>query len=467
MKDAKGDVIYVGKAKNLRSRVLSYFGKGRDTRYQIAALMQRTKDVEYLTVSTEKEALLLEYSLIQKHRPHYNIFFKDDKSYASIKISSYHDFPGIFVTRKRPKDGSLYFGPYTSAATCREMVGLLIRYFKIRNCSDTFLANRSRPCIQHEIGRCTAPCAGFVPKDAYKKQVEAAGMFLSGDTGRLLLALKEEMDGASKKEEYEEAARIRDVINNINEQVEPWLTTAVSLHKLPAQKTREGWNSISGALAAKLGLGARPSHIECIDISNISGRFAVGATVAFISGEKDKNKYRRYKIMGEGSPDDYQMMREVLFRRFGAESREGRPDILLIDGGMGHLTMAKRIMDDLLIKDIAVVAIAKGKDRKQDQIFLPGRKNPVRFRRSDRCYLFLKKVRDEAHRFSIEYYRKRHLKGIIASELENIRGVGPAKRKALLSHFKSIDAIRRASIEDMTNVPGITKKLARKILEGL
>jgi excinuclease ABC subunit C len=578
MKDAKGKIIYIGKALSLRKRISDYFVEGRDTRYQINALMKKVDDIEYIVTKTEKEALLLEYNLIQENKPKYNLFLKDSKRYVSIKVSSYHKFPGIYVTRQTPKDNSTYFGPYTSSASCREVVELITSYFKIRTCSDTFFANRSRPCIQYEIKRCTAPCTNFVTKDEYGKQLSSAVMFLKGHVTELIKILKQEMAKVSKEKKYEEAGHIRDVLHNIQVMIEPqaisgygvvnkdyiamyqegnkctfailklrqgkiqdygsfplsnqlgetvslWEQFLIQYYKksesIPKEihsdfptevlgavqsllSDRKGssvkirkplrgvdkdrlrmaklnakemfyqghkerdWDNISETLMKKLQLVVRPEIVECVDISNISGKFAVGSLVAFSEGKPSKSNYRKYKIKAKDTPDDYAMMSEVLTRRFKKymESNKILPDLLLVDGGKGQLAIAKRVLDELGIEGVGLASIAKGRSRKQDEIYIPGRKNPVIIKNGE-AHLFLQRIRDEAHRFGIEYYRKRHRKGLITSELDKVPGIGPAKKKALLKKFSSLEKIQNATAKEISQTPGVTKSLAKKILSNL
>lgn len=588
MKDCAGAVLYIGKAKNIKKRVSSYFQKRRDGRYQINALVKNTADIEYIVTSSEKEALLLEYNLIRKHKPRYNIFYRDDKSYTNIKLSMGHKYPGIYITRRTPKDGSAYFGPYTSASAARETIDIITRYFKIRNCSDHFFANRSRPCIQYEIARCAAPCVGLVAKEDYACHVRSTEMFLSGNISGLIGELTKRMNVLSAEMRYEEAARIRDAIRSIKKITEPqsisefteknkdyiglsmeggraafavmelrggkiagyrnvvykpfhinklgigtactsdhddihlWETFLLQyysspekmpdeinisrkipsiaeieaiLHerkggrlkvrcpargiglkrvKMAVSNAAEGlkrthgkldWKAIAKTLMEKLVLTQPPEIVECIDISNISGRFAVGALVSFKGGLPDKSRWRRFKLTIKETPDDYRMMEEVISRYLG--NIEAPPDLLLVDGGKGQLSIAKQVANNLGIKNLLLAAIAKGSDKKQDEIYIHGRKNPVRFKESDPCYLFLKRVRDEAHRFGIEYYRSRHRKNALSSILDDLSGIGQSRKLALLKHFGSIQKIREATIDEISKIPGISKKAAIKILNHL
>jgi len=574
MKNRDGKVLYVGKAINLRSRILNYFGKGRDRRYQIDALMKATTDIQYIVTRSEKEALLLEYNLIRENKPKYNIFFRDSKSYTKIRLTSYHDYPGIYVTRQTPKDGSTYFGPYTSSVACRETTQLIIRYFKIRNCSDHFFANRSRPCIQHEIGRCTAPCVGHVTQTEYADQIHAALLFLKGKTGDLVKQLKRQMKKASDNMNYEAAAHLRDVVHGIGSVVEPqaisseklsnkdyigsypkgdvlsfavlelragkivgyqsydfketlgdidatWeqfllqryarpdtippefvidheFTTLPSVMELLAERAKTrlqikipkrgldkkrivmaktnakehyrqkyeagGWPEIAEILKNKLKLPSILEEIECVDISNISGKHAVGSIVSFHLGRPNKDRYRIFNIRTKEDPDDYAMMYEALSRRF--KGKEAIPDLLLVDGGKGQLMITQKVLGEYKI-GVPIVAIAKGSDRKQDEIYLPGRKNPVTFKKGNRAHLFLQRIRDEAHRFGIEHYRKRHRKEATRSLLDDIQGVGPASRKKLLNAFGSVDLIKKKKAEEVSELAGVSLSLAKTIISFL
>lgn len=526
MKGADGKIIYVGKAKSLKSRVKSYFLKEGDGRYQIQFLMRRVLDIDYLVTQNEKEALLLENSLIKKHRPRYNIFLKDDKSYVSLRVNIKHDFPRIFVTRKIRRDGSLYFGPYSSAEACRETVELLQRYFKLRTCSDSEIINRTRPCMEFQIKRCTAPCVGMVSKDEYRnQQVEPVRLFLEGKDRDLVRQIEAKMDAAAEAEDFEQAAHWRDLLQSMEATLEKqrvvkhgglhqdiiYLYTenekgiaevmhvrngslvesrgypvsgpeedAVLLENflnqyyqaavfipdeilipspiesqealeelltekkgkkvsilIPQKGEKKGLMALAEKnaraqfdrqvkkeyavqeslqlLQDKLELPRFPRRMECYDISNISGKFATGSRVVFIDGVPDKNHYRQYKIRMENEPNDYAMMHEVLGRRL---SNEGDlPDLLVVDGGKGQLNIAIQLMKDLEVVDVPVIGVAKGQgpgarskglweEKKEEEIYLPGRKNPVILKRGSPELMMLQRLRDEAHRFAVKYHRK-------------------------------------------------------------
>lgn len=530
-KDAKGTVLYIGKAKRLRNRVRGYFIPGRDNRPQVAFLLKRTADIDFIVTDTEKEALLLENTLIKKHRPRYNVSLRDDKSYISICIDSKHDFPSITLTRRVLKDGATYFGPYDSATAARGALDLITRFFRIRTCADVEFANRVRPCLKHDIGRCTAPCVSRISREDYSRRVEEAELFLSGQSSKLISLLETEMQRASEDLHYEEAARLRDIMSLLHNLLEhqkvvryggsdhdvigftsqgeraaicslkvrggvllakrSWILSEIAgsegeaIEEFLLSRYREGTDipskiflshrtatpiaieellserrlarvkisvpkrgemlrlvklAITNArevlaqrradteivqvlerLGVCLGLSDPPDRIECVDISNLGGREAVGSLVAFLGGQPDKANYRIYNIRALSTPDDYAMMHEVLIRRFSVKqelrtiSERPIPDLLIVDGGKGQLAIAKRVVDEIGLP-IPVAAIAKGKKKgRADQIFIPNRKNPLKLKRGSKELLFLMRIRDEAHRFGIKAHRKRREKAALSS----------------------------------------------------
>lgn len=418
MKDAKGGILYIGKAVNLRKRVAQYFGREAKDRYQIKFLMERVAAIETIQTKTEKEALLLEHKLIQKHRPRYNIDLKDNKTFVRVKLTTEHPFPAVYVTRKIKKDGLDYFGPYVDAAACRNMVDQVVRYFRIRTCSDREFLNRVRPCIQYDIGRCTAPCVGRVGKEEYARQVEEARLLLKGKSRDLLKMFKSKMKAASEEFRYEEAARLRDIISDLKKSLERQKVIKPGEPERVAEGEHDKipYSAIIGRpLQKKLRLSDVPHFIECVDVSNISGRFAGGAVVCFVDGSPMKSRYRLFNIQREEKPNDYAMMFEVLERRFKMADLPP-PDLLLIDGGKGQLSIATKVLESLNMK-VPVAAIAKieGSHKKSSdlaQIFLPNRINQVKFKKGDLALLYLIKIRDEAHRFCINHHRKRFAKSI-------------------------------------------------------
>jgi len=533
-KDAGGDVIYVGKAVRLRDRVSSYFrdeparlargARAAGGRPQLKFLLKRTKDIDCIVTDTEKEALLLENTLIKEHSPRYNISLKDDKTYVSIRIGAEHPSPGISLTRRPTKDGARYFGPYDSALAAREAVEQIVRFFMVRTCTDREFANRVRPCLKYDIGRCSGPCVGKVSAEDYARQVDEAVMFLAGRSVELLDILEDKMREASGQEHYEDAARMRDAIVMLRGVIEKQsvvkhgggdhdavgiarqgaraaicvlkvrggvltgrrsfmagdpasgeakaveefllqhygegseMPMKIFVHAMPegaraveqllsdrrggrvkiaspvrgemkrlvelartnaremlALRARShGAAEVVERIGRALKLGHTPETIECVDISNLSGREAVGSIVSFSCGEPDKSRYRIYNIRTLDTPDDYGMMREVISRRFRsdvslrrAERPRTPPDLLLVDGGKGQLAIAERALRECGAR-VPVAAIAKGEKKGHaDRIFIPGRKNPINFRRGSKELLLLMRIRDEAHRFGIGAHRRR------------------------------------------------------------
>jgi len=419
MKDASGRVLYIGKAKDLRGRVSAYFGREEKERYQVKFLMEKVASIEFETTKTEKEAILLEHKLIQKHKPRYNVAQKDDKTFVRLKLSVQHPYPALYVTRRVKKDNAAYFGPYVAGQKAREMADHAVKFFRLRTCSDIEFANRARPCIQYDIGRCTAPCVSYVSKEEYAVQVAEAVLFLKGVSRELLKHLKQKMSKASVKMEYEDARYYRDLIKGIKGLLERQRVVRPDEELTRGdQKTmlaeEELYMVIARKLSSKLRLKGDPMTIECVDVSNIQGTSASGAIVSFIAGRAAKNRYRLFNLFLEGKQDDYFMMKEVISRRFRHKDWDP-PDLLLVDGGKGQLNIAVNVIQELGITGLEVAAVAKveGSHRKgtdSAQVFLPNRVNPIKFRKGDEALLYLIRIRDEAHRFVIGHYRRRHAK---------------------------------------------------------
>ncbi|KQC07223.1 MAG: hypothetical protein APR62_06765 [Smithella sp. SDB] len=584
MKDVQGRIIYVGKANNLKSRISSYFS-GKDTRPMAPFLMARVYDIEFLTTSTEKEALILENNLIKRHRPRYNVTLRDDKTYYHLSLDPTEKFPRLQLVRKRLNNAALYFGPYPSGLAAKETLRFVQQVFPLRSCRNRDFKLRPRPCLEYQIGRCLAPCKGLVDEESYRKLVESAVSFLKGRRRELISELKKQMDEASEKLNYEEAARLRDRIaalehalekqnvdwggekdqdvigihsqednyqvcilfvrggkllgsksfapikvrTDITEVVSSCLTQYYESEaiipdeiiipcRLPDEKVIVEWltenknqkvtltlpsigtknallnmaneNALNiweaahkshqqkdaalQILQEKLSLNKLPRRIECYDISNISGKHAVGSMVVFQDGEPDKNSYRRYRIKTLSKPDDYAMMYEVLSRRFARG--ENLPDLVVVDGGKGHLNIALFVLKDLNIK-IDVIGLAKeeraifpGKSvakkkagKSEDRIYLPGRKDAIYLSAWPQALCILQHVRDEAHRFALSYHHQIKQKDDLLSMLDDIPDVGEARKKTLLKHFGSIKKVKEASLEELQKMSGIGKELAEKI----
>ena len=579
MKFSPETVIYVGKAKNLRSRVRSYFKNSTETSLKAQMLRSGTSDIEWIITDTEKEALILESNLIKKYRPRYNVILKDDKSYPFLRLSLGEQFPRLSVCRKVKKDGSHYFGPYVSAQAARETWRLIHRVFSIRKCQTKGFQLRKRPCVNYQMNQCPAPCCNLIDPEQYRRMVREVQLFLQGKGQELTRELQERMEQESQDLHFEAAARIRDQIRAIEKTLEQqkicfpaaldqdvigyvregkaveivilfirdgkmvgsksfslkafellkdqevissFINQFYALDKfLPAEiivpfeieakKVTENWLSerkgrkvrivvprrgnrldllrmasqnaasslnskketsgldtrVLECLKEKLHLTRVPVCIECYDCSNLSGRSAVGSMVRFEDGEPRKEQYRRFRIRTVNQVDDYGMMHEVLKRRLSRGMAENDlPDLIVIDGGKGHLQVALRVMDELQLKGVDAIALAKGergKEGEQDKIFLPHRKNPVILSPGSPLLSLLQRIRDESHRFALSYHHILKRREEFHSLLDEIPGVGEKTRKRLLIRFGSLQGIREALIEEIAKLPGLTPAKAEII----
>ncbi len=583
------EVLYVGKAKQLRNRLRSYFSAGGDGRLHIPLLMEKVERVDVILTDTEKEALLLENTLIKKYRPRYNIELRDDKTYVSVRIDLNDPFPMMQVVRQVKNDGAHYFGPYSSASSIRETLKEIYRIFPLRHSSIERCSKRGRPCLFHQIGQCSAPCHGKITQSDYRELVAGVIQLLEGRESEVIENLRQRMEQASLELRFEDAARFRDQIGAIKRSVEKQKVTdygggnqdVIGLHQdggevevtllfirqgrligrrsYPLEWTLDLTELLSGflqeyysrqvilpdqlllpfplddaellgewlsekhgrkvqllapqrgekkrlclmaqrnaaesyrqrgqrqqargklleELQRKLHLPRLPQRIECYDISNVQGNQSVGSMVVVIDGEAAPAEYRRFKIKTVEGADDYASLHEVLTRRLQRGIDEGGlPDMILIDGGKGQLGVLTAVLDDFSLSGkIGAVGIAKSRvlanvrgkvvERSEERFFLPGRKNPVSFRSGSACLFLLVRLRDEAHRFAITYHRKLRSKASLRSTLEDIPGVGPARKKALLKHFGSLKKIREATLEELQQVPGVSESLAETIYSTL
>lgn len=589
MRDSGGEIIYVGKARNLRQRVRSYFGASGDARYQVRFLMAKVADIEVMITDTEKEALLLENTLIKQHHPRYNLDLKDDKTYFSLRLDPKELFPRFTIIRKVPKDGARYFGPYSSASAAREVLQHLQRMFPLRHYPLASCMARKRPCLYHQIGQCSAPCQGLITAEEYGALVDGAMLFLEGKNRQLMVQFKQRMLKASDDMHFEEAARWRNLLRSVELTVEKqkmvtrggdsdllgfyrdgnrlqlallfvrggvmtgsrhfaldWelddsegISSFLRQHytgqtSLPeeilipvaiedAPPLEELFSELRGAkvsisnpkrgtkkelvelanknaaaslreeaekkasadavleeLYKQLDLSRLPRRIECYDISNIQGRYPVGSGIAFNNGVPDKKNYRHYRIRQVAGQDDFAMLSEVFSRRFRQEKveREGLPDLVVVDGGIGQLNAVNAILRGLgLDRRFDLVSLAKSRTdsdsqssaikKSDERIFLPGRKNPVILRQNSPPLLLLARIRDEAHRFAIEYHRKLRGKQGLSSGVLQIPGIGPKRRTALLKHFGSLQKLKEAGMDEIESVNGMTRAMAKEVYEWL
>lgn len=582
MLDDKGDVLYVGKARALKKRVVTY-SHVMKLPNRLKRMVSETASMEFITTNSEVEALLLESNLIKKLRPPFNILLKDDKSFPYILFTSDHPFPQVRKHRgARGKDGE-YFGPFASAGAVNRTIDLLQRIFKLRNCTDSYFAARKRPCLQYHIKRCTAPCVGKISQEDYAKNAEQARAFLAGDSRAVQDEFRKLMEAASEDMDFELAADYRDKIRamaaiqshqDINVEgmrdadviayaqregktciqifffrggqnfgnrayfpkhdkadqpefilsdfmaqfydgkpvppqifvsdrpaecdllqeafsqkeerkvsitvpergqkkrlldfVEKNAKEALARHLLE----RKGEAELLDAVAELFALEGAPERIEVYDNSHISGTNMVGAMVLAGPEGFRKSAYRKFNIKTAQAADDYGMMREVMTRRFGRALKddvdkdgEEWPDLLLIDGGLGQFNTVKDILTEMGIwDDLTVVAIAKGPDRNagREQFFMDGRA-PFQLPINDPVLHYLQRVRDEVHRFAIGAHRTRRKMDIMKNPLDEIAGIGAARKRALLHHFGSAKAIKSAGVEDLLKVEGISRAQAEKI----
>ncbi|MCA9253277.1 MAG: excinuclease ABC subunit UvrC [Phycisphaerae bacterium] len=433
MKDVEGKVLYIGKAKDLRSRVMSYFQASADlltTRGpDIANMASRVVDIDFLDCETEVDALLKEARLIKDIQPPHNAQLKDDKTFPYLEITTGDDFPGVFVTRTPRLKGSKLYGPFTNSAAIRDAVNTLQKVFKFRTCELEIRADDDsrrffRPCLLHAINQCTAPCADLISRDAYRKDIERVKNLLKSKRSVLIRQMTKEMEGASAEMRYEEAAVIRDRIKSIqalsdsgdadrDRQIEAfYVDPAKGLDKL----------------ADLLNLENRPRSIEGIDIANLQGEQSVGSLVCFIDGKPFKAGYKRFQIKTVEGQDDYAMIKEVIQRRYryASAGEELYPDIILIDGGLGQLHAAQEAFGELDLKPPMVLSLAK----KEELVYVQAQSAPIRMARNNDALRLLQSVRDEAHRFAQHYHHILRRKKTFDEDIKSGRRPPPRPKRS-------------------------------------
>ena len=380
MKNAAGQVIYIGKAKSLKRRLNSYLG--RELSAKSISMLSRVRDIEYILAPTESLALLLESNLIHKYKPRYNISLRDDKSFPFVKITG-EEFPAVCITRRKAADGSRYFGPYTDVKLLRQALKIIRRYFPYRSCK----ALPKEACIYYRLKLSPAPCIGKVTKNEYARTIRAISLLLQGNTEALIQGLSRLMFEKAEEKEFEEAAKIRDKIQ--------------ALGSIGTQGPVAGNQEELESLRSLLDIPLVPERIEAFDISDIGGKEACGSMVSFYRGIADKNNYRRFRIKTVSAIDDYAMLREVLHRRYARLLKEKLPlpDTVLIDGGKGHLLTAESELTALGI-ELPIISIAKGREN----IYIKGKAEPVTFKDDTPVLNLIRRIRDEAHRFAVSYH---------------------------------------------------------------
>jgi excinuclease ABC subunit C len=576
-KDAGGEILYVGKAKRLRSRVRSYFAADFEASPKNRLLQRLIADVETIVVPSEPQSLILENNLIKEYRPRFNVRLKDDKSYPSIAVTLADPFPRVLVTRRRDIPGARYYGPYTDVGQLRKTLAIIRRLYTVRSCADDLPADRrERPCLDYHIGRCQAPCVGWQTEEDYRRMVEDVVDFLEGRTVDVRQKVREAMLAASAREDYERAREMRDALRWLERLEEPASVEVIGTgdadvvgyardgddavgvlmrvregrvvgreHRflegleeeaddavlsaflvryyvpaesrarrvvipfppedwdalrelvpdadwtIPQRGTAHRWLELADhnarhlleslriesfeteeraedpvyALGRDLGLSAVPRSLVCVDISHNQGRDTVGSLVWFEAGRPKKSEYRKFRIQGLGQQDDFAAIHEVITRYLTRRRDEGLPlpDLIVIDGGKGQLNAALDAMAQVGVGPIPMVSLAK----REEEVFLPGRSESLRLSRRSPSLRLLQRARDEAHRFGLAYNRQRRTQRTITSELLNIPGVGPNRRRRLLERFGSLAGVRSASVTELATVPGFSTRLAERVLSHL
>jgi len=575
-RDAKAQVLYVGKAASLRSRVRSYFQESRPRDPKTDALVRQIRDLEYVVTDNELEALMLEANLVRKHRPRYNIILRDDKHYPFLKLTTNEEFPRLLVARRVQNDGATYYGPFYPATAMRETLKLTRQLFPLRTCSITIDGTLERPCIQYSIHRCNAPCTGWETREGYAKTVREVTQFLGGRDEDLALRLTREMEEAAVETKFERAAVLRNQIQALNkvrerqkiistdevdqdvigvvrqgsdacvefffvrkgrlvgqeafffdrvagwadgeilsafvrqfygkvvapapeilvsedlpeaELTTEWLSTLAGRRVqivVPQRGPRREFVAMAEANAAialqnhllsrddrqqvvleelrrALTLPGLPNRIEGYDISHVQGSEQVGSLVVWENGSMKKEDYKRFRIKTVAGADDFAALGEVLTRRFARALEQGTPlpDLVLIDGGRGQLNVGLKVLQELGLDYLPVVALAK----QQEEVYVGESLHPLVLDPTSPALHTLQKIRDEAHRFAITYHKKLRSKRTLQSVLDTIPGVGPTIRTSLLKTLGSARRVRESSVAELAAVPKVTPKLAQRIFD--
>jgi len=590
MRDTEGNILYVGKAANLRHRVRSYFGAGQKLSPKIRQMVTRVNNLDFFITNSEQEALILECNLIKRYHPHFNVRLKDDKTFPYLKINLNEGWPRVYITRRLEENGGRYFGPFASAKSVRQTLKVLKGIFPFRSCARTITGNDLRPCLDYHIHHCLGPCIGVVSQQEYAKVIKQVILFLEGKQERVILGLESQMKKAAEALDFEKAALVRDQIQAIDRVIEgqriattirgeqdviafasdkdqacvqvflirngkligresfilqgtsseepkqimssfikqfyssasyippilllqhliedktiienwlrskrgakvhlqvPYRGNKKQLVRIVAENAEQGLqqlnvkhpatpSDLTAALAdieRELHLPRLPSRIECYDISDIQGMAAVGSMVVFEQGKPKSSNYRRFRIKAVSGANDYAMLQEVLRRRFKRSTPESSdasypsiwtalPDLVLIDGGKGQLNSTLSVMQEVGAGAIPVASLAK----ENEEVFIPQQPEAISLPSSSPGLQLLQRLRDEAHRFALGYHRKIRQKETFTSALDTIPGIGPHRKRALLRQFGSIQAIRKASTEELAAVKGMTRSSAQKMKEYL
>ena len=461
MRDRRGVIIYVGKAKNLRRRVLSYFRPRADLAPKVRSMVNTVADLEFMTVKNDAEALLTEAALIKKHKPHFNILMRDDKRYLALRADPDAPFPRFATCRIVRDDGARYFGPFPSAPVVRAAKDFVEKHYGLRSCDAlTPDADAHTHCLADVIRFCTAPCLGKIGAAEYRARFEEACAFLRGERPAVIAELAEAMQAAARKEDFAKAARLRDTIAALRE-----MTKAHFVRKTPSMRREDARQGLA-ELAAALQLPAPPRVIECVDISNLFGTHSVASLVVAVDGLPNRRYYRHFRIETVEGADDPRSMAEIVRRRYGPDStltaKSPRADLFICDGGITQLRAARAAFAEIGVTDIPTVGLAERMeilvtDDARGDIFLP---------RDSQGLFVATRLRDEAHRFAITHHRHLRDRSIRESALDEVPGIGPAKKVALLKRFKSIYGIARASAEEIAAAAGVGRTTAEEVLKA-
>jgi excinuclease ABC subunit C len=576
-KDGENRILYVGKAKKLRSRVRSYYSQDHYASPRTRHLVNQIRDLETIVVPSEAHALILEANLIKEYRPRFNIALKDDKSYPYIKVTVQEAYPRVYVTRQLQNDGARYFGPYTDVGAMRRALNVVKRIFTVRSCNyDMPREMPERPCLDYFIKRCKAPCILAQSQADYRSMIDEVLLFLGGKPQEVVRHIRERMDLAAEQLDFERAAELRDALQHVERMEEPTVVLEVEggdrdvvgyardgddacvtllrvrsgkllarehrfvenlegeddpailsvflagtyvpmkerarellvpfdfedrepleeslggtrvlvpqrgprreLVELAQQNARhlleelrlesaEGGTRASDPvyeLGRELGLQKLPRTMVCFDISTAQGTDTVGSCVWFENGRAKRGEYRKFKVKTVEGSDDFASMREVVSRYFQRRIADEKPlpDLIVIDGGKGQLSAAHEALTSVELGDRPLISLAK----KEEEVFIWGRAEPVRMSRRSPALRMLQQLRDEAHRFAITYNRKRRSMRTVTSELLKVPGIGPVKRRRLIQEFGSVQGVREAGEEAISKVPGFNLEQARKLLETL
>ena len=488
-KDQTGGIIYVGKARDLKKRVSQYFTPSRKMQAdrKTRALMETIADFDYHIVRNEEEALILESKLIKQYRPRYNVVFRDDKRFKLVKVDINGACPRFQITRLKKADGAKYFGPFVHSSALSETLTYLNNRYGLRTCRVNQPGEKEyKHCNADVIKNCSAPCIGKISAEAYREQVSQAASLLEGKGKREVMNdLEEKMREAAGELDFEKAAQLRDVMENLKKTLQP---TRQFKQSVLVPSTVQPKDDLS-ELGDLLGLPSPPEVMECFDISNVSSNHIVASMVRFTGGSPDNNKYRRYRIKTVEGQDDFASMAEVVRRRYSRLLLEGRkkmeqmgieenqesvgdlaqrvranlPDLIIVDGGKGQLSSAVRELKRLGLEGHPIIGLAK----REEEVFFPGESDPLRIPHDRGALKLLQRIRDEAHRFANNYNELLLRKRVTESLLDDCPGVSPRKKALLLERFGSVARIRKATPEQIAEIRGISAEGGAKILEWL